>query len=54
MTKKDIMELFTDEVCNKPPKKNLPTNKIIYIDIDELKGIDLAHIIDYKFSNNKE
>ena len=54
MTKKDITKLFTDEVCNEPPKKNLPTNKIIYIDIDELKSIDLPHIIDYKFSKNKE
>ena len=51
--KKDITKIFIDEIYSKPPRKNYPTNKIIYNHIDEIWSIDLADMIDYKISNNK-
>ena len=51
--KKDLTKIFTDEIYSKAPKKNYPTNKIIYNHIDEIWSIDLADMIDYKISNNK-
>ena len=51
--KKDLTKIFIDEIYSKPPRKNYPTNKIIYNHIDEIWSIDLADMIDYKFSNNK-
>ena len=53
MMKKGLTEIFIDEIYSKPPKKNYPTNKIIYNHIDEIWSIDLADMIDYKISNNK-
>ena len=47
------MKLFIDEIYSKPPKKNYPTNNIIYNHIDEIWSIDLADFSDYKTSNNK-
>ena len=47
------MKIFIDEIYSKPPKKNYPTNKIIYNHIDEIWSIDLADMIDYKTSNKK-
>ena len=46
-------EDFFDEICSKPPKENYPSNKIIYIQINEIWSSDLADIIDYKISNVK-
>ena len=51
--KKDLTKIFIDEIYSKPPRKNYPTNKIIYNHIDEIWSIDLADMIDYKISNNK-
>ena len=51
--KKDLTKIFIDEIYSKPPKKNYPTNKIIYNHIDEIWSIDLADFSDYKTSNNK-
>ena len=51
--KKDLTKIFIDEIYSKPPKKNYPTNKIVYNHIDETWSIDLADMIDYKISNNK-
>ena len=51
--KKDLTKIFIDEIYSKPPKKNYPTNKIIYNHIDEIWSIDLADMIDYKILNNK-
>ena len=51
--KKDLTKMFIDEIYSKPPKKNFPTNKIIYNNVDEIWSIDLADMIDYKISNNK-
>ena len=51
--KKDLMKIFIDELYSKPPKKNYPTNKIIYNHIDEIWSIDLGDFSDYKTSNNK-
>ena len=48
----DIIKIFIDEIYSKPPRKNYPTNKIIYNNIDELWSIDVADMID-KTSNNK-
>ena len=45
--------MFIDEIYSKAPKKNYPTNKIVYNLIDEVWSIDLADMIDYKISNNK-
>ena len=53
MIKKDLTKIFIDEIYSTPPKKNYPTNKIIYNHIDEIWSIDLADMIDYKISNNK-
>ena len=53
MIKKDLTKIFIDEIYSKPPRKNYPTNKIIYNHIDEVWSIDLADMIDYKISNNK-
>ena len=51
--KKDLTKIIIDEVYNKPPKKNYPTNKIVYNNIDEIWSIDLADFSDYKTFNNK-
>ena len=46
MSKKDNIKTFIDEIYSTPPKKNYPTNKIIYNRIDEKWSIDLADMID--------
>ena len=51
--KKDLTKIFIDEIYSTPPRKNYPTNKIIYNHIDEIWSIDLADFSDYKTSNNK-
>ena len=51
--KKDLTKIFIDEIYSKPPRRNYPTNKIMYDHIDEIWSIDLADMIDYKISNNK-
>ena len=50
--KKDLTKIFIDEIYSSPPKKNYPTNKIVYNHIDEIWSIDLADMIDYKIPNN--
>ena len=47
------MKMYEDEIYSTPPRKNYPTNKIIYNHIDQIWSIDLADMIDYKISNNK-
>ena len=51
--KKDLTMIFVDQIYSKPPKKNYPTNKIVYNHVDEIWSIDLADFSDYKTSNNK-
>ena len=53
MIKRDLTKIFIDEIYSKPPRRNYPTNKIIYSHIDEIWSIDLADFSDYKTSNNK-
>ena len=53
MPKRNLTRIFINEIYSTPPKKNYPTNKIIYNHIDEIWSIDLADMIDYKISNNK-
>ena len=53
MVKRNLTKIFIDEIYSTPPKKNYPTNKIIYNHTDEIWSIDLADMIDYKTSNNK-
>ena len=53
MVKRDLTNIFMDEIYSKPPMKNYPTNKIIYNHLDEIWSIVLADMIDYKISNNK-
>ena len=53
MVKRDLIKIFTDENYSTPPRKNYPTNKIVYNHIDDIWSIDLADMIDYKISNNK-
>ena len=53
MVKRDLTKIFIDEIYSKAPKKNYPTNKIVYNHIDEIWSVDLADMIDYKISNNK-
>ena len=51
--KKNLTKIFIDEFYSTPPRKNFPTNKIIYNHIDEIWSIGLADFSDYKTSNNK-
>ena len=53
MVKRDLIKMFIDEIYSKAPKKNYPTNKILYNHIDEIWTVDLADMNDYKISNNK-
>ena len=53
MVKRDLIKIFIDEIYSKAPKKNYPTNKIVYNHIDEIWSIDLADFLSYKISNNK-
>ena len=53
MINKDKIKIFIDEIYSQPPRKNYPTNKIVYNHIDEIWSIDLADMVDYKVSNNK-
>ena len=53
MIKKDLTKVSIDEINSTPPKKNYPTNKVVYNHVDEIWCIDLADMIDYKTSNNK-
>ena len=46
MLKKDNIKKFIDEIYSKPPKRNYPSNKIVYNHIDEIRSIDLADMID--------
>ena len=50
---KDVTNIFIDEIYSTPPRKNLPTNKILYNNIDEIWSIDLADFSDYKTIINK-
>ena len=51
--KRDLTKNFIEEIYSSPPRKNYPTNKIVYNHIDEIWSIDLADMIDYKISNNR-
>ena len=53
MAKRNLTKIFIDEIYTKPPKKNYPTNKIVYNFVDEIWSIDLADFSDYKTLNNK-
>ena len=53
MINKDKIKIFIDENYSQPPRKNYPTNKLVYNHIDEIWSIDLADMVDYKVSNNK-
>ena len=50
--KKDLTEIFINEIYSKPPNKNSEIKKIVYNHIDEKGSIDLADYSDYKISNN--
>ena len=51
--KRDLTKIFIDEIYSSPPRKNYPTNKIVYKFVDEIWSIDLADFSDYKTLNNK-
>ena len=53
MKKRDLTKIFIDEIYSSRPKKNYPTNKIVYNHNDEIWSINLADFSDYKTSNNK-
>ena len=53
MVGKEEIRIFIDEIYSKAPKKNYPTNKIIYNQIDEIWSVDLADFSDYKISKIK-
>ena len=53
MINKKLVKIFVDEIYSKPPRKNYPTNKIVYNSIDGIWSIDLADFSNYKTSNNK-
>ena len=52
--KKGLTKILVGECYTKPPMRNYPTNKIDYNHIDEIWSIDLADMIDYRISNNKQ
>ena len=54
MSKNDNIKIFVDEIYSKPSKKNYPTKKTFYNNIDEIWSIDLVDMIDYKISNDKQ
>ena len=51
--KRELTNVFIDDIYGKAQKKKYETNKIIYNLFDEIGSIDLADMIDYKISNNK-
>ena len=51
--KKDLTKIFIDEIYSTPPRKNYPTNKIVYNHIDEIWSIDLADFLECKTSKLK-
>ena len=53
MIRRDLVKIFIDEIYSTPPRKNYPTNKIVYNFVDEIWSIDLGDFSDYKTSNNK-
>ena len=53
MVKRNLTNIFIDEVYSTSLKKIYPTNKVVYNNIDEIWSIDLADMIHYKTSNNK-
>ena len=53
MVKRDLTNIFIDEIYSSSPRKTYLTNKIIHNLFDEICSIDLADMIDYKISNNK-
>ena len=53
MKKRDLIRIFVDEIYSKPPRKNYPTNKIVFNIINEIWSMDLLDFSDYKTSNNK-
>ena len=51
--KKDITKIFIDEKYSIPPRKNYPTNKIVYNHNDEIWSIDLTDMTYFKILINK-
>ena len=52
--KKDLTRIFIDEIYSKPPKKKYETNEIICNRFDEIWSIEMANMIGYRTSSNKE
>ena len=46
MSKKNNTKTFIDEIYSTPPRKNHPTNKIVYNYVDEIWSIDSADFSD--------
>ena len=53
MKKRDLTEIFIDEIYSKPPLRNYPTNKTIIKSIDDTWSSDLLDMNDYGTKNNK-
>ena len=53
MIKKDLTKIFIDESYSTPPRKNYPTNKIVYNNIDVIWSNESADFSDYNTTNNK-
>ena len=51
--KRDLTNIFIDEIYSTPPKKNYPTNKTIIKSIDDTWSSDLLDMNDYGIKNNK-
>ena len=51
--KNDLTTIFVDEIYSKAPKKNYPSNRMIYNHIEEIWSIDLAEFSDYKISDKR-
>ena len=46
MIKRGLIKKFLDEVFSTPPRKNYPTNNLVYYHNDEIWSIDLADLSD--------
>ena len=54
MSKKDNIKTFINEIYSKPPKKNYPTNEIVYNHIDETWSINVADMVDFRLQITKD
>ena len=53
MIRKDLIKIFINEICSRPPNKNYETNKTMIKSIDDTWSSDLLDMNDYSPKNNR-